>query len=75
MVGSLDYGSLRVANATMGYKHMPLDPEQAHAEVAIPTYMLKIMRGYAGEPRICELVRTEITDVTITGARLGPLFG
>jgi acetoacetate decarboxylase len=29
--------------------------------------MLKVMRGYDGQPRICELVRTQISDPTIKG--------
>jgi acetoacetate decarboxylase len=72
LVGTLDYGTLRVATATMGFKHFPLDEDKALAEVVIPTFMLKVMRNYDGQPRICELVRTEITDVTIKGAWSGP---
>jgi acetoacetate decarboxylase len=37
VVGTLDYGSLRVATATMGYKHRELDPAQARAEITAPT--------------------------------------
>ena len=72
LVGTLDYGSLRVATATMGYKHRELDPEDARAEIGAPTYMLKIIPGYTGGPRICELVRTQIVDVTVLGAWTGP---
>jgi acetoacetate decarboxylase len=72
LVGTLDYGTLRVATATMGYKHRPLDPDIARAEIGAPTYMLKVERGYTGRPRICELVVTQITDVTILGAWQGP---
>jgi acetoacetate decarboxylase len=72
LVGTLDYGTLRVATATMGYKHFPLELDTARAEVTIPTFMLKVMRNYDGRPRICELVRTEITDVTVHGAWSGP---
>ncbi|GAC1531988.1 MAG: acetoacetate decarboxylase [Acidimicrobiales bacterium] len=72
LVGTLDYGSLRVAVATMGYKHRELDETDALAELCSPTYMLKIMRGYTGRPRICELLRTQITDVNILGAWRGP---
>jgi acetoacetate decarboxylase len=32
VVGTLDYGSLRVATATMGYKHRELDPAQARGD-------------------------------------------
>jgi acetoacetate decarboxylase len=72
LVGTLDYGSLRVATATMGYKHKPLDVEVARQEVTVPTFMIKIMPGYAGQPRICELVRTQISNVTVKGAWRGP---
>ncbi|MEV6116114.1 acetoacetate decarboxylase [Streptomyces sp. NPDC052109] len=72
LVGTLDYGSLRVACATMGYKHRPLDPEEARAEVGSPTYMLKIVPGYDGLPRIAELVRADFTDLEILGAWTGP---
>jgi len=72
LVGTLDYGSLRVATATMGYKHQPLDPAQARDEITLPTFMLKKLPGYDGTPRICELVRAQISDVTIKGAWTGP---
>ena len=52
LVGTLDYGVLRVATATMGYKHKPLDLEKARQEVGVPTFMLKILPGYSGRPRI-----------------------
>ena len=72
LVGTLDYGTLRVATATMGYKHAPLRAELAHAEIAAPMFMLKIVPGYTGGPRICELVRTQIVDLEIVGAWRGP---
>ncbi|MGW2211925.1 acetoacetate decarboxylase [Streptomyces sp. NPDC001781] len=72
LVGTLDHGSLRVATATMGFKHAPLGEEEAIAEIAAPTYMLKVLPGYDGTPRICELVRSRITDLTIRGAWTGP---
>ncbi|MFD4529729.1 acetoacetate decarboxylase [Streptomyces sp. NPDC058470] len=72
LVGTLDYGSLRVATATMGYKHRLLDPTEARDEVTLPTFMLKKLPGYDGTPRICELVRAQISDVTVKGAWSGP---
>ncbi|MBA8825950.1 acetoacetate decarboxylase [Saccharopolyspora lacisalsi] len=72
LVGTLDYGRQRVATATMGYKHQPLDPERAEAQITVPTYMLKIVPGYDRSPRVCELVRTEITDITVKQAWTGP---
>lgn len=72
LVGTLDYGSLRVATATMGYKHFPIEKAEALHEIGRPTFMVKIMRGYSGELQICELVRTQTTDITIHGAWQGP---
>ncbi|MGI6874212.1 acetoacetate decarboxylase [Amycolatopsis sp. 3B14] len=72
LVGTLDYGTLRVATATMGYKHHPLDRAEAREQIAVPTFMLKIVPGYDGRPRVAELVRTRITDVTVKEAWTGP---
>ena len=46
-------------------------------EICVPTFMLKILWTYdspkrGGEPRICELLRTQITDITVKGAWTGP---
>ena len=72
LVGTLDYGSQRVATATMAYKWAPLDPDAARAQITVPTYAVKIVPGYAGDQRVCDLVRTEITDVTVKAAWTGP---
>ncbi|MCS0602247.1 acetoacetate decarboxylase [Streptomyces sp. LP11] len=72
LVGTLDYGTLRVATATMGYKHHALDPDEARAEIRSPNFMIKTVPHYDGTPRICELVRTRITDVTVKSAFTGP---
>jgi acetoacetate decarboxylase len=72
LVGTLDYGTLRVATATMGYKHVELDRRDAEAEITVPTFMLKTIPGYDGSLRVQELVRTEITDVVVKQAYTGP---
>jgi acetoacetate decarboxylase len=72
LVGTLDYGTLRVATATMGYKHHELDRRTAEAEITVPTFMLKTIPDYDGTPRVQELVRTEITDVVVKAAYTGP---
>src|SRR6267154_2614803 len=74
LVGTLDYGTLSVARATMGYKHKPLDLEKARQEICVPTFMLKILPSYEKRPRICELVRTEITNISVNGASRTALF-
>jgi len=72
LVGTLDYGTVRVATATMGYKHFELDQREAEAEITVPTFMLKTIPGYDGSLRVQELVRTEITDVVVKQAYTGP---
>jgi acetoacetate decarboxylase len=72
LVGTLDYGSVRVATATMGYKHHALDPATVLAGMLTPNYLLKIIPHVDGTARICELVRYFLEDVTIKGAWTGP---
>lgn len=72
LVGTLDYGSLRVATATMGYKNFSIDINEAKNQIQRPSYMVKIMRGYSGEPKICELVRTQICELVVHWAWSGP---
>jgi acetoacetate decarboxylase len=72
LLGTLDYGSVRVATATMGYKHSTLDIEKVKAGMLAPNYLLKIIPHVDGTPRICELVQYFLEDVTVKGAWTGP---
>jgi acetoacetate decarboxylase len=72
LVGTLDYGSVRVATATMGYKHRTLDAATVQASLLAPNYLLKIIPHVDATPRICELVRYYLEDVTVKGAWSGP---
>lgn len=72
LVGTLDYGPVRVATATMGYKHRQGDAPAAKAELAIPNYLLKIIPHVDGSARICELVEYRLEDIEIKGAWSGP---
>ena len=72
LVGTLDYGKLRVATGTMGYKHHPFDTAKALAAVTGDNYLLKIIPHVDCTPRVCELVRYRCEDVTIHGAWQGP---
>ncbi|MDB5964593.1 MAG: acetoacetate decarboxylase, partial [Polaromonas sp.] len=68
IVGTLDYGKVRVAKATMGYKHRDADHAAVLASLAAPNYLLKIIPHVDGTPRICELVRYYTTGITLKGA-------
>lgn len=72
LVGTLSYGSERVAVATMGYKHETADSEQVLASLQGPNYMLKIIPHVDGSLRVCELVRYHLEDITVKGAWTGP---
>lgn len=72
LLGTLDYGSVRVATATMGYKHRALDPAPVRAAFLAPNYLLKIIPHVDGTARICELVRYFLEDVCVKGAWTGP---
>lgn len=73
LLGTLDYGSVRVATGTMAYKYDRLDKESVKQGMeATPNYLLKLIPHVDGTPRICELVRYYLTDVTVKEAYTGP---
>src|SRR4029453_15313746 len=43
LVGTLDYGRVRVVPPTMGYKHNPADASAIRASLAAPNFLLKII--------------------------------
>jgi acetoacetate decarboxylase len=72
LVGTLHYGSVLCATATMGYKHRELDLEPLAKAMAKPAFMIKIIPHVDGSPRICELVRYYLTDITLKEAWTAP---
>ena len=72
LLGTLDYGSVRIATGTMGYKHVVLDTEQVRKGLLAPNYLLKIIPDVDCSARICELVTYSLEDVTVKGAWTGP---
>jgi len=73
LLGTLDYGSVRVATGTMAYKYDELDKATVKANMEkTPNYLLKLIPHVDGTPRICELVRYYLTDVEVKAAYTGP---
>jgi acetoacetate decarboxylase len=73
LLGTLDYGTQRVATGTMGYKHNVLNIEDERRKLAdTPNYLLKVLPHVDGTARVCELVRFYLRDVTVHGAWSGP---
>ena len=72
LVGTLHYGSVLCVTATMGYKHHEIDQAALLKSLAKPSFMIKIIPHVDCTPRICELVRYYLEDVTVKGAWSGP---
>jgi len=72
LLGRLKYGSVEVAIATMGYKHLTLDAAAVAPALAAANFLLKIVPHVDGSARICELVRYYCEDITVKGAWSGP---
>lgn len=73
LLGTLDYGPVRVATGTMGYKHQAIDRRQVQDSLALtPNYLLKILPHVDGTARVCELVCYFLKDVEVKGAWTGP---
>ena len=72
LVGTLDLGSVRLATGTMGYKHRAVDSGGVLTGLQAPSFLLKIIPHVDCTPRICELVRYFMTDITVKGAWEGP---
>src|SRR5262249_6514896 len=72
LVGTLDFGPVRIVTATMGYKHRELARADVMPSLEAPGFLLKVVPHVDGTPRICELVRYHLTDITLKGAWAGP---
>jgi acetoacetate decarboxylase len=72
LVGTLDYGPMRVATGTMGYKYAPADVAAVKTSLEAPNFLLKIIPDVDGTPRICELVEYRLEDIKLKGAWVGP---
>ena len=72
LVGTLDYGPVRIATGSMGYKHKAADAAAVLASLAAPNFLLKIIPHVDGSPRICELVEYYLEDIEVKGAWTGP---
>lgn len=72
LVGTLDYGPVRVATGVMGFKYRALDNGAVLKSMAEPNYLLKIIPHVDGTPRILELVEYHLEDIAIKGAWSGP---
>ncbi len=71
LVGTLDYNGVRLATATMTYKYQALDGVAVKKTFEAPGYLLKVIPGVAGDTRVLELVRYQVSDLVVKGAWSG----
>jgi acetoacetate decarboxylase len=72
LIGTLDYGGVRIATGTMGYKHRDADRAAVLKSLAQPNWLIKIMPDVDCSPRVCELVEYRLEDLTLKGTWTGP---
>jgi acetoacetate decarboxylase len=72
LLGTLDYGAVRIATGTMGYKHRDADRDAVLRSLGQPNWLLKIMPDVDCSPRVCELVEYGLEALTLKGAWEGP---
>ncbi|MGQ0564918.1 MAG: acetoacetate decarboxylase [Gemmobacter sp.] len=72
LVGTLHYGSVLCATATMGYKHRAVPLDEVRHAMAKPNFLVKIIPHVDASPRICELVRYHLTGITVKEAWTAP---
>lgn len=72
LLGTLDYGSSRVATASMGYKYETVDITKVTQALSGKNYLLKVIPHVDGSTRVCELVAFELAELKVKGAWQGP---
>ncbi|MBS0290100.1 MAG: acetoacetate decarboxylase [Proteobacteria bacterium] len=72
LIGKLDYGSVRIVTATMGYKHHLLDTAAVMSALKQPIFLLKNIPDVTSKPLINQLTKTYLQDITVKGAWYGP---
>jgi acetoacetate decarboxylase len=72
LVGTLDYGTLRIAQASMGLKQIPVPLAQIKKAVQAPAFVIKAIPDVDGTPKICQLVKFKFSKVDVKEAWTGP---
>ena len=71
LVGTLDYGPVRVATAPW-VQAQRRDLDAVRGALETPNFLFKIIPHVDGTARICELVEYRLEDVAVKGVWTGP---
>ncbi|MCP4180169.1 MAG: acetoacetate decarboxylase [bacterium] len=72
LLGTLDYGKVRVATGTMGFKFKEIDKQKVQESLGQQNFLVKSIPDVDGTPAICQLVRYYMSDITVKWAYSGP---
>ena len=72
LVGTVNYGTERIAMATMGYKFSRLDKDHIKKNFHLPIFTLKSIPAPDGSLTICQLIRLVETEIVIHEAWSAP---
>lgn len=72
LIGTLDYGQVRVATGTMGLKFEQIDTQEIKTKLREQNFLVKSIPNVDGTPAICQLVRYYMTDIDVKWAYTGP---
>lgn len=73
LLGTLDYGNVRIATGTMGLKFNQIGTRAIQASLSEPNFLVKSIPGVDGKPAICQLVRYYMKDIRVEWAFDGPV--
>lgn len=72
MLGTVNYGTERVATATMGYKFIRLDKDTVKKNFHLPIFTLKSIPAPDGSLAICQLLKIVESEIVIHEAWSAP---
>lgn len=73
VLGSLKYGSVSVAEASMAFKYQEMDVDEATRILSTPQMNVKIIPGVDGGCHdVCQLVKVQHSEVSVSKAYTGP---
>ncbi|ATL91581.1 acetoacetate decarboxylase [Aeromonas sp. CU5] len=72
LLGTLEYGKVRVATGTMGLNFNQITTESIAKKLKEPNYLVKSIPSVDGSPAICQLVRYYMENIDVKWAYNGP---
>lgn len=72
LLGTLNYGSVRVATGTMGYKYTALNKNKVLNSMKEPQFLIKIIPDVDTKLKVCQLVSYNLKNICLKEAWTSP---